>query len=107
LEQIKALYAVEEEIPNLKLAGDAKQLHRLTHSKPLVEVFFEWVDRQLQRQGFTPSNPFIQALNYVRERRVGLEVFLVTVSTLALHPISLPRAVNDSLQAGISGGRMT
>ncbi len=76
LEQIKAMYAVEEEIRDAKLAGDAKQLHRLTHSKPLVELFFEWVDRQLQRQGFTPSNPFIQALNYVRERRVGLEVFL-------------------------------
>ena len=51
-------------------------LHRLTHSKPLVELFFEWVDRQLERQGFTPTNPFIQALNYVRERRVGLELFL-------------------------------
>jgi transposase len=76
LEQIKALYAVEEEIRKRKLVGDAKQLHRLTYSKPLVELFFEWVDRQLQRQGFTPTNPFIQALNYVRERRVGLEVFL-------------------------------
>jgi transposase len=76
LEQIKALYAVEEEIRDRKLAGDAKQLHRLTHSKPLVELFFEWVDRQLERQGFTPTNPFIQALNYVRERRVGLELFL-------------------------------
>jgi len=76
LEQIKALYAVEEEIRDHKLVGDAKQLHRLTYSKPLVELFFEWVDRQLQRQGFTPTNPFIQALNYVRERRVGLEVFL-------------------------------
>ena len=30
----------------------------------------------LKRQGFTPSNPFIQALNYVRKRRAGLEVFL-------------------------------
>jgi transposase len=76
LEQIKALYAVEEEIRDAKLTGDTKQLHRLTHSKPLVELFFEWVDRQLQRQGFTPTNPFIQALNYVRERRVGLELFL-------------------------------
>jgi len=76
LEQIKALYAVEEEIRDLKLVGEAKQLHRLTHSKPLVWLFFEWVDRQLQRQGFTSSNPFIQALNYVRERRVGLEIFL-------------------------------
>jgi transposase len=76
LEQIKALYAVEEEIRARELVGDAKQLHRLAHSKPLVELFFEWVDRQLERQGFTPTNPFIQALNYVRERRVGLELFL-------------------------------
>src|SRR5258708_3759116 len=76
LEQIKTLYSIEEEIRNRKLVGDAKQLHRLTHSKPLVELFFEWVDRQLQRQGFTPTNPFIKALNYVRERRVGLEIYL-------------------------------
>jgi transposase len=71
LEQIKAMYAVKEEIRDRKLVGDAKQLHRLTHSKPLVELFFEWVDRQLELQGFTPTNPFIQALNYVRGRRVG------------------------------------
>jgi transposase len=76
LEQIKAMYAVEEKIRDAKLVGDVKLLHRLTHSKPLVELFFEWVDRQLQRQGFTPTNPFIQALNYVRERRIGLELFL-------------------------------
>jgi transposase len=76
LEQIKAIYAIEEEIRDAKLLADAKLLHRLTHSKPLVELFFEWVDRQLERQGFTPTNPFIQALNYVRERRVGLELFL-------------------------------
>jgi transposase len=76
LEQIKAMYAVEEEIRKLKLAGEDKRLHRLTHSEPLVEVFFAWVDEQLKRQGFTPSNPFIQALNYVRERRAGLELFL-------------------------------
>lgn len=76
LEQIKAIYAIEEYIRERNLAGEDKQLHRLTHSKPLVELFFEWVDRQFERQGFTPSNPFIQALNYVRERRVNLEVFL-------------------------------
>lgn len=76
LEQIKALYALEDEIRELKLAGDAKLLHRLTHSKPLVERFFEWVDQQLVRQDFTPSNRYIKALNYVRGRRLGLEVFL-------------------------------
>ncbi len=48
--------------------------HTLT-SKPLVELFFEWVDRQLESKGCTPSNPYIQALNYVRVRRVGLEIF--------------------------------
>jgi transposase len=76
LEQIKAMYAVEEDIRDKKLAGEAKQIHRLMYSKPLVEYFFDWVDRELARQGFTPSNPYIQALNYVRERRQGLEVFL-------------------------------
>ena len=76
LEQIKAMYAIEEDIRTLKLVGEDKQLHRLTHSKPRVEKLFHWVDEQLKRQGFTPSNPFIQALNYVRKRRVGLEVFL-------------------------------
>jgi transposase len=76
LEHIKTLYAIEEQIREKKLTGEEKQLHRLTYSKPWVELFFEWVDRQLERQGFTPSNPYIQALNYVRERRVGLEIFL-------------------------------
>lgn len=76
LEQIKALYGVEDQIRDNKLLGEAKQIHRLLYSKPLVEHFFAWVDQQLARQGFTPSNPYIQALNYVRERRAGLEVFL-------------------------------
>lgn len=74
--QIKALYAIEEDIRDQQLNGAAKGLHRLTHSKPRVELFFEWVEQQLARQGFTPSNPFIQALAYARERRAGLEVFL-------------------------------
>jgi transposase len=76
LEQIKAMYAVEEEVRDKKLTGEPKQIHRLMYVKPLVEYFFDWVDRELARQGFTPSNPYIQALNYVRERRAGLEVFL-------------------------------
>ena len=76
LEQVKALFAIEDDIRTLKLAGEAKQLHRLTHGKPLVEIFYGWMDRQLERQGFTPTNPFIRALNYVRERRLWLEVFL-------------------------------
>lgn len=76
LEQIGAIYAIEEEIRKAKLTADAKRQHRLTHSKPRVEAFFEWVQQQFQRQGLLPSSPFTQALDYVRERRLGLEVFL-------------------------------
>lgn len=76
LEQIQMLYRIEEQIRERKLAGESKRLHRLTYSKPIVEGFFDWVAHQFQRQGLLPSNPFTQALNYVRERRLGLEVFL-------------------------------
>ena len=76
LAQIRALYAIEEQIRQGKLTGEKKRLHRLTHSKPQVEVFFDWIERQFQRQGLLPSNPFTKALAYARERRLGLEVFL-------------------------------
>jgi transposase len=76
LTQIQTLYAIEDDIRTLDLKGDEKQLHRLTHSKPKVEIFFDWVERQYQRQGLTPTNPFVKALNYARERRIGLEVFV-------------------------------
>ncbi len=76
LEQIKAIYAIEEEIRERNLVDADKQLYRLTYSKPKVEVFFDWIERQFERQGFTPTNPFIKALSYARKRRPGLEVFL-------------------------------
>lgn len=76
LHRIKALYAVEEQIREQKLKGEAKRLHRLIHSKPIVEEFFAWIDQQFHRQGLLPSNPMTRALAYARERRLGLEVFL-------------------------------
>ena len=76
LTQIQALYAIEQDIRVQNLTGDAKQLHRLTHSKAKVELFFDWVERQCERQGFTPTHPFIKALVYAKTRRLGLEVFL-------------------------------
>jgi transposase len=76
LRQIGKLYDVEREIPKGELKGENKRLHRLRHSKPLVEAFFDWVDRQFEQQGLLPSNPLTKALAYVRERRAGLEVFL-------------------------------
>jgi len=76
LEQIGELYEIERHIREHRLSGEGKRLHRLTHSKPLVEKFFCWVDEQFERQGLLPSNPLTKALAYVRERRAGLEVFL-------------------------------
>jgi transposase len=76
LRQIGELYDVEREIRERKLKGENKRLHRLTHSKPLADAFFDWVDRQFEQQGLLPSNPLTKALAYVRERRAGLEVFL-------------------------------
>ncbi len=51
LRQIGALYKIEEEIRVKKLSGENKRLHRLTHSKPRGEQFFEWIDRQFEQQG--------------------------------------------------------
>lgn len=76
LEQIASIYAIEEQIRQQSLVGESKRLHRLTHSKPRVEAFFAWIERQFERQGLLPSNPFVQALEYLRTRRLGLEVFL-------------------------------
>ena len=99
LRQIAALYEIEEEIRGKKLSGENKRLHRLTHSKPLVEQFFEWVDSQFEQQGLLPSNPLTKALAYTRERKAGLEVFLtdpdVPMDTnhleRSLRPIALGR----------------
>ncbi len=76
MRQIAALYKIEEQVRERKLTGEAKRMHRLTHSKALVEKFFEWVDRKLEQQGLLPSNPLTKALAYARERRASLQVFL-------------------------------
>ena len=76
LTRIAAIYAVEEEIRKKNLTGEIKRLHRLTHSKPHVEAFFEWVDQRFAQHGLAPATPFTKALKYIRDRRVELQVFL-------------------------------
>ena len=76
LAQIQKLYAIEDDIRERNLTGEDKRLHRLTHSKPIVDHFFFWVDWQLHRPELIPSNLFAKALGYVLKRRAGLEVFL-------------------------------
>jgi transposase len=76
LEQIQQLYGIEDTIREQKLSGEAKRLHRLTHSKPRVEIFFDWIERKFEQHGLKPPTAFTKALQYARSRRVGLEVFL-------------------------------
>ena len=76
LDMIRKLYVVEDEIKSQKLKGKAKRCYRLKHSKPLVEVFFEWVESERESGALLPSNRLSKALNYAHNRRLGLEIFL-------------------------------
>jgi len=76
LRQIGALYRIEDEIGQAQLSSEAKRVHRLTHSKPRVQVFFDWVEQQFEQQGLLPSNPLTKALACARAPRAGLSVFL-------------------------------
>jgi transposase len=76
LEHIAALYAAEEHIRKHDIKGATKRAWRQAHAKPVAERFFKWVDKYFEAQGFLPSSPFTKALNYIRERRDGLTVYL-------------------------------
>jgi transposase len=76
LDLIGKFYAVEAKIGEGGLTGSAKRAYRCEHTRAWVEKFFDWVEEQFKHQGLLPSNPLIEALPYVRERRAALEVFL-------------------------------
>jgi len=76
LQWISALYQAERLSQDQHLAGEKKHQHRLNHSKPLVDGFFAWCDRQCQRTDLTPSHPLTKALRYARGREQALRVFL-------------------------------
>lgn len=76
LDMIGALYAIEEGIRERKLSGPDKRAVRMSKAKPVIDQFFSWVDKQFEAQGLLPSNPFLGALAYARERKEGLQVYL-------------------------------
>ena len=76
LEYIGKLYEIEAEIKERKLEGESKLEIRGDQSKLVVAEFFEWLEGELAASALLPSNPFTEAANYVRDRRVGLKVFL-------------------------------
>jgi hypothetical protein len=72
LELIARLYAIEDDIRERALIGEDKRLYRLEHSKPITEVFFHWVDQQLQAEALKAKTPLTEALAYAHKRRAGL-----------------------------------
>lgn len=76
LDMIGALYAIEGTIREQQLTAQAKRAVRQAQARPVVEKFFDWIDKQFEAQGLLPSNPLLAALAYARERREGLMVYL-------------------------------
>jgi Transposase and inactivated derivatives len=76
IQLIAALYQNERAIEEQSLKGDAKREYRLTHSKPIVDAFFDWADSTLRSSDLTPSNPLGKAINYMRLRESALRTFL-------------------------------
>jgi len=76
LDAIGALYAVETQIRDEQLMGEAKRALRQEKARPVLDRFFAWIEQQFAQQGFLPSSPFLGALAYIRERRAALSVYL-------------------------------
>lgn len=76
LQMIGALYAIEDTIREKALSREAKRIMRQTEAKPLADRFFEWIDATFASHGFLPTNPFIKALRYAKDRRNHLAVYL-------------------------------
>ena len=97
LAMIGAMCGHEKQIRAEGLAGDDKRAWRQTHTRPVVETFWRWCDAQCHRPELLPKSPLAKALNYARERRSALEVFLddpeVAIDTnhleRALRPIAM------------------
>ena len=73
---IGTLYAVEKDIRNEQLTGQAKLERRKVLSAPVVEQIFVWAKERAQDPSLVPSNPFTKALGYLRDREAALRVFL-------------------------------
>ena len=76
LNLLRPLWQIEKEIEDQGLEGNDKLIHRVLHSKPVVDQFFAWVDKQLKVETLLPSSQLSKALSYVDKRREGLSVFL-------------------------------
>ena len=83
------VYAHEENSRKKKLAGSAKLALRREHSVPIVEAFWRWCRTIVEDLSRPPKDPLLLAVNYARNRRDALEVYLsdpdVPIDTNHLH----------------------
>ena len=73
---IGRLYAIEREIGDKQLEGQARLDVRTRKSAPVVHKFWAWCEQQRNRMDLVPSNPLAKALKYAFERVEELQVFL-------------------------------
>ena len=76
LDLIARLYDIEGDIQQRNLSSEKKRDYRLTHSKPIVDQFFEWCRTQCQRHDLAPKDPLTKALRYAMNREEALRTFL-------------------------------
>jgi len=76
LDIIGQLYAIERNIRDKQLEGEATLEARIKRSAPVVHAFWAWCEQQRNRMDLVPSNPLAKALKYAFERVEELQVFL-------------------------------
>ncbi len=89
---IRLIYRIEKDIKKQRLTGEAKRLYRAENSKPVVDTFFAWVDKNLKDGALLPSNQLTKALHYVDNRRDPLKLFL-TDPEISIDTNDLERAL--------------
>ena len=92
LEHIRLLYHHDAQLKERELSDEKRLLHRAEHSKPVIEVFFAWLEQQLTQRCLLPQDPFTQAVSYALQRKESLSVFL-TYPDVPLDTNHLERAL--------------
>lgn len=70
---IRELYQKEEHAPPER---EARLEYRLTHMKPIVDRFFDWLTKEQERLEGFPKTSYSKAVTYASKREASLRLFL-------------------------------
>ncbi len=76
LDRIGTLYELEAEHRTASMTPQEILAHRRTHSRPVVDAFFAWLEQVRVEHLLLPSSPFTKAIDYALGREKALRVFL-------------------------------